>query len=39
MPSREKTARADFVIRTDGTHEETSAQVADVLRALTLPRR
>ena len=34
MPASEKAARADFVINTDGTFEETQRQVADVLRAL-----
>ena len=31
-----KTARADFVITTDGTFAETDAQVADVLKALAI---
>lgn len=35
LPTREKAARADFVIRTDGTFAETDGQVERVLRALT----
>lgn len=35
-PIEEKVARADFVIRTDGSHAETDAQVKDVLDALRL---
>ena len=31
-----KTARADFVITTDGTFAETDAQVADVMKALAI---
>jgi dephospho-CoA kinase len=34
-PTDEKVARADFVIRTDGTCEASNAQVADVLAALS----
>jgi dephospho-CoA kinase len=34
-PIEEKAARADFVIRTDGTFEETNQQVDRVLQALT----
>src|SRR5262249_31914362 len=34
MPTDAKAARADFVIRTDGTFEETRQQVQDVLAAL-----
>ena len=33
-PIEEKVRRADYVIRTDGTHEETNAQVAQLLKAL-----
>jgi dephospho-CoA kinase len=34
MPADQKAARADYVIRTDGTVEETDAQVDQVVRAL-----
>jgi dephospho-CoA kinase len=34
LPIEEKLRRADFVIRTDGTHEETDAQVTRLLDAL-----
>jgi dephospho-CoA kinase len=34
LPAAEKAARADFVVRTDGSFEETEAQVERVLRAL-----
>ena len=34
MPTADKAARADFVIRTDGTFEDTDRQVKDVLRKL-----
>lgn len=34
MPTEEKAARADFVIRTDGTFEETDRQLENVLRLL-----
>jgi dephospho-CoA kinase len=34
-PADEKAARADFVIRTDGSFEETDRQIADVLRQLS----
>lgn len=34
LPADEKARRADYVIRTDGTFEETDAQVATVLREL-----
>lgn len=34
MSIAEKVSRADFVIRTDGSFEETDAQVGDVLAAL-----
>jgi dephospho-CoA kinase len=34
MPASEKAARADFVIHTDGTFEDTERQAAEVLRAL-----
>jgi dephospho-CoA kinase len=37
LPTEAKTARADFVIRTDGTFEETDAQVREVLRSLEQP--
>jgi dephospho-CoA kinase len=33
-PIEEKVAKADYVIRTDGTFEETDQQVADVAKAL-----
>ena len=33
-PIEQKVKRADYVIRTDGTHEETNAQVAQLLKAL-----
>jgi dephospho-CoA kinase len=33
-PTEKKAARADFVIRTDGTFEETSAQIDRIHRAL-----
>jgi len=38
MPTAEKAARADFVIRTDGTVEETEQQVDELYRTL-LERR
>lgn len=34
LPAEEKARRADYVIRTDGTFEETDAQVLQVLREL-----
>jgi dephospho-CoA kinase len=34
LPASEKAARADFVIRTDGTFEETDAQVDHLIRLL-----
>jgi len=34
LPTRDKAARADFVIRTDGTFAETDSRVEEVLRAL-----
>jgi len=34
LPTADKAARADFVIRTDGTFAETDRQVDDVYRAL-----
>jgi len=34
MPAEEKAARADFVIRTDGSFDETNQQVAAVYRKL-----
>jgi dephospho-CoA kinase len=33
-PTDEKTARADFVVNTDGTFEETNAQVEEIFRSL-----
>lgn len=36
MPAEEKAARADFVIRTDGTSEETDAQVEEIWRSLKM---
>jgi len=39
LPLEEKVAQADYVIRTDGTMEETRKQVGDVYRALTAGRR
>jgi dephospho-CoA kinase len=38
-PIEEKAQRADFVIRTDGSHGETDAQVRAVFRALNAGRR
>ena len=38
-PTDEKAARADFVIRTDGTFEQTDAQIDDVYRRLRGERR
>lgn len=39
LPADEKARRADYVIRTDGTFEETDQQIVDVLRQLlTLAR-
>ena len=35
----DKAARADYVINTDGTFDETDRQVASVVKALTLPLR
>jgi dephospho-CoA kinase len=35
LPIAEKVARADFVIRTDGTLEQTDQQVDDVFKALS----
>ena len=34
-PTDEKTARADFVVTTDGSFEETDAQVEEIYRTLT----
>lgn len=34
MPLEEKAGRADYIIRTDGTFEETGTQVAEVHRSL-----
>ena len=34
QPTDTKVARADFVVRTDGTFEETDRQVEEILRAL-----
>jgi dephospho-CoA kinase len=34
LPAAEKAARADFVVRTDGSYEETETQVERILRAL-----
>ena len=34
MPAEEKAARADYVIRTDGTAENTNAQVERIWRTL-----
>ena len=34
-PTDKKTSRADFVVKTDGTFDETNEQVARVLQALT----
>ena len=36
-PIEEKVARAHFVVRTDGTHEETDAEIRSVHAALTVP--
>jgi len=38
-PTEEKAALADYVIRTDGTHAETEAQVRDLLQKLITPAR
>ncbi len=38
MPAEEKSARADFAIRTDGTFAETDAQLEEVLKALDVPQ-
>ena len=35
MPTPEKIARADFVVNTDGTFEETDRQVDEIVAALT----
>jgi dephospho-CoA kinase len=35
-PTADKTARADFVVKTDGTYEETDQQVDGIYRALTM---
>jgi dephospho-CoA kinase len=37
MPTSQKAARADFVIRTDGSFEDTDKQVDDVWRKLASP--
>jgi dephospho-CoA kinase len=37
LPIEEKIRRADYVIRTDGTHEETDRQVRDVYSKLRAP--
>jgi dephospho-CoA kinase len=34
LPIDEKVRRADYVIRTDGTHEETDTQIAALLAAI-----
>lgn len=34
LPTPEKVAKADYVIRTDGTFEETNVQVGEILRNL-----
>ena len=40
LPIEEKARRADYVVRTGGTFEETDAQVEEVRRALAgVPRR
>ena len=39
LPAGEKAARADFVIRTDGTFEETDAQVAQIWSQLASQER
>ena len=39
MPAADKAARADFVIHTDGTFENTERQVEDVLKRLGEPAR
>jgi len=39
MTAEEKAARADYVIRTDGTFEETDRQIADLDVKLRLPPR
>lgn len=35
LPLADKVARADFVVETDGTHEETGAQVRTIVAALS----
>jgi dephospho-CoA kinase len=35
LPIAEKVRRADYVIRTDGTHEETNRQIRDVFEQLS----
>ena len=37
-PIEEKAARADYVVRTDGTHEDTDAQIRTILDALVPTR-
>jgi len=37
-PTEKKVARADFVVSTDGTPDETGAQVDTILQALVPPR-
>ena len=38
LPIDEKTRRADYVVRTDGTFDETDRQVADVFERLSVAR-
>jgi len=37
-PTADKAARADFVVRTDGSFEETDRQIDEIVRALALRR-
>jgi len=37
LPTEEKMAKADFVIRTDGAYEETDRQIGDIVAVLTSP--
>ncbi|HEX7137451.1 MAG TPA: dephospho-CoA kinase, partial [Vicinamibacterales bacterium] len=34
LPTEEKTARADFVVNTDGSFEDTDRQVAELLKTV-----
>jgi dephospho-CoA kinase len=39
LPIEEKIRRADYVIRTDGTHEETERQVREIVKLLAASRQ